>query len=492
MKSNNARRLSIEALEDRLALTIGGTPLGTEFGVNTTTDDDQFFVDVAVNSTGRSVVVWDSVGQDGDGHGIFARVYDSQGVAATGEIPVNNDTDGDQQFPSVGIDANGHFVVTWEGEDNGSSSIFARRFNASGSPLDDAFTVNTTNVNDHFSPAVAVDTAGNFTVVWDSFGSEGDDIFGRRFNASGTPLSDPFPVNTDDTGSQFFPAISVNGSGAVTVVWESQVQDGDGSGIFGRQYDAGGSPLGDQFPVNSIVTGDQVLPDVATDASGAFAVVWQGPGTGGFDVFARRFGDDATPLASEIVVNSTTSSQQIEPRISADESGSFVVAWHAPQSDGDGTGILAKRFAADGAAIGDEFQVNTETANDQSFPVVATTASGSFLAAWESVGQDGNLTGVFAQRFGSQIPEVDLNGPTNPGRDFSSTFVPGGGAVAAVGADLIVADLDSPQLVSASVVITDLQDGNAGIASRRRGRHGDCFQLRPRDWDAFADGSRHP
>ncbi|MDG4596875.1 MAG: tandem-95 repeat protein [Candidatus Contendobacter sp.] len=58
-------------------------------------------------------------------------------------------------------------------------------------------------------------------------------------------------------------------------------------------------------------------------------------------------------------------------------------------------------------------------------------------------------------------PAVDLNGPA-AGIDFAATFTEGGGAVAIVDAtQLTVADLDSPNLASATVTLTNLLD--AGV-----------------------------
>ncbi|MFO1422530.1 MAG: Ig-like domain-containing protein [Candidatus Competibacteraceae bacterium] len=58
-------------------------------------------------------------------------------------------------------------------------------------------------------------------------------------------------------------------------------------------------------------------------------------------------------------------------------------------------------------------------------------------------------------------PVVDLNGPA-AGIDFAATFTEGGGAVAIVdAAQLTVADLDSPNLASATVTLTNLLD--AGV-----------------------------
>ena len=46
-----------------------------------------------------------------------------------------------------------------------------------------------------------------------------------------------------------------------------------------------------------------------------------------------------------------------------------------------------------------EFQVNTTTTNAQDIPTIAMNASGAFVVIWASAGQDGDVEGVYAQRY---------------------------------------------------------------------------------------------
>ncbi len=145
-----------------------------EFPINSTTENDQFLAEVAANPEGRFVVVWDSVDQDGDGHGIVARCYSASNDPLGGEIQVNSTTAGDQIFPHVAVAADGSFVVVWEGDDADGRGLFGRRFDAWGLPQDVEFPVNTTTANDQLRPRVAADAAGGFVVVWESLSQDGD------------------------------------------------------------------------------------------------------------------------------------------------------------------------------------------------------------------------------------------------------------------------------------------------------------------------------
>ncbi len=66
----------------------------------------------------------------------------------------------------------------------------------------------------------------------------------------------------------------------------------------------------------------------------------------------------ATPLDTELQVNSFTADIQDYPAVATQSGGAFVVVWES-QQDGDGYGVFGQRFSSSGAKEGGEFQVNT-------------------------------------------------------------------------------------------------------------------------------------
>lgn len=86
--------------------------------------------------------------------------------------------------------------------------------------------------------------------------------------------------------------------------------------------------------------------------------------------------------------------------VGLDEAGNFIVVWHSgfASPDGDQRSVQGQAFDAAGVALGGEFQVNTYTTNQQSFPRVAMGGDGVFVV-WQSLGQDGSDYGIFGQRY---------------------------------------------------------------------------------------------
>ena len=88
-----------------------------------------------MDAGGNFVITWTSGGpQDGSGWGVFAQRYDSSGTAVGGEFQVNTYTTANQHHPTVAMDVDGDFVITWtsDGQDVPSHccdrGVFAQRF----------------------------------------------------------------------------------------------------------------------------------------------------------------------------------------------------------------------------------------------------------------------------------------------------------------------------------------------------------------------------
>lgn len=139
-----------------------------------------------------------------------------------------------------------------------------------------------------------------------------------------------------------------------------------------------------EFVVNTTSIGNQREPDIATDPAGNFTIVWTGPDGDGDGIFARRYSADGTPLGVEFRVNTVIAGAQSAPAVAMDAQGRFVVVYAAP--DADGNGIYARRYAASGSALdAAPFRVNVGTAGRQVEPDVAAAPDGATVVAWSEV-----------------------------------------------------------------------------------------------------------
>jgi hypothetical protein len=378
-----------------------GPPPCPEFQVNTYTTGSQYSAAVASDAAGNFVVTWLSYGPFGTISGVVARRFSAGGQPLGPELQVNNDTINGDGSPRVASDASGNFVVVWESAGDGSyAGIFARRFTAGGVPLGPQFQVNTYTPDQQAFPAVASDPSGNFVVVWESTGQDGDDrgVFARLFDSSGAPRGAEFQVNTYTTGPQGEAAVAMDAAGNFVVAWDSVFHEvGDTLGeIIARRFTASGAPRGGEFRVNTLTLAEQLAPAVASDADGNFVVAWdddQGGVT--FDVLGRWYDAAGVPRAPERLINAYTTGYQVRPAVIA-SGGDIVIVWNSLDQDGSADGIFGRRFDGLGAAIGPEFQVNLYTPNSQVGPAIAPGPGRGFVAAWFSEEQDGSGYGIFA------------------------------------------------------------------------------------------------
>jgi len=290
-----------------------GSAVGDEFPVNTYTTGRQEVPAIAVAPGGEFVVAWQAEKPDTDDRGgIRAQRFGADATLVGSEFPVNTFTTEHQRWPAVAIDVDGDFMVVWQGDDsagtdtdpvNPTKSISGQLFASDGSMVGGEFQVNTYTTDHQYHPSVAMDSGGDFLVVWDSRGSYGPDtnssIQGQRYAADGTPQGSEFQVNSYTTGGQEYPDVTMASSGAFVVVWASTGTSGTDSNwsVQMRRLSADGMPVGEDFQVNSWTSGYQQHPAVSTTPSKEIVVVWEG----GYDdpvkyyeygIWGQRFDED--------------------------------------------------------------------------------------------------------------------------------------------------------------------------------------------------------
>ena len=236
---------------------------------------------IAVDHSGDFAVTWISYGQDGDPRptlpngsvnpnydpnaataaGVYVRVFDRNNNPLCNEELVNTYTIGDQTSPVVAMDADGDFVVVWasQGQDpDGSWGIYGQRFNSMGVKVGGEFRVNTNYTSDQVSPAVAMNSFGQFIVVWATKGqsfSYFNDIDGQMFGPSGERLGGEFQVNSADipgTGagsnaSALHPSVAIDDMGSFVVTWDAITAQKNGIGqatiVMARVFDSDRNPV---------------------------------------------------------------------------------------------------------------------------------------------------------------------------------------------------------------------------------------------------------
>jgi len=259
---------------------------------------------------------------------------------------------------------------------------------------------------DRANPAVAVDELGRRIYVWNAFlpaGGDRNDIFMRRFDASGNPLDAPFFVNSYTTNDQKAPRVAVAADGSFLVTWESDgtpADVGDRPWVFAQAFDADGNPVGGERQVTTLYPAipSEISSDVAAlrtpDGSpGGYVVVWEsnptnGDDTSGWNTQARLLAPDGTPTGAQFQVNTITAQSQTQPNVAELADGGFLVVFREPAPDPEG--VRGRRYDAAGDPIGNDFQISEIFMNGIARPDVALGWDGRVAVVWEDDEESGD------------------------------------------------------------------------------------------------------
>ncbi|MFC1855995.1 metallophosphoesterase [Thermodesulfobacteriota bacterium] len=256
--------------------------------VNSVSAGQQKKPQIAMATNGDFVIVWEDDYNNNGVNEIFARGFYANGTQKFADIRVNSEKQGHQTDPKIAMDSSGNFVVTWENDKNrtGVCNIFARGFYANGTQRFADFRVNTTATAQQLNPDIAMDSSGNFVVTWaDDKDNNGTyQIYARGFYAAGGEYFDDEAVNSVATGQQKGPAIAMDSDGDFVVVWRND-KDSDGNcQIFARGFNIDFStPLAsiddvESFAdsrINQDASAQTTSPVVALGETGIFFTVWQ-------------------------------------------------------------------------------------------------------------------------------------------------------------------------------------------------------------------------
>ena len=235
----------------------------------------------------------------------------------------------DQSRPQVAMDADGDFVITWQSvipdsqNPNSLSDIFARRFSPSSyetswenvpvtslpstafvadmnhdgtidnsdnliqnvRSMGDQFQVNSITTNAQAWASVGMDTAGNFTIAWQSTAqglSFFNTISAQRFDHAGNRLGNEFTVNApDNTTVSLWPYVAMSDDGLVAVTWTNTsdvnylYNQGYVAAVLAQVYDPQGTALAN----GSLSVGGGGYSTAGFDLAGNLAIAWEVAGS---------------------------------------------------------------------------------------------------------------------------------------------------------------------------------------------------------------------
>jgi hypothetical protein len=278
---------------------------------------------ISVAAAGTGFVVAYILNGTGAPAQIRGQRYTATGVKVGLDFQINTTNPGHIYSPRVTRLADGGFLVVWEGGPNAANSgeIYARRYNANGAPVTGQFIVNTTLVRTQTAPSAAALANGGFVVVWSTLTNTGGNIVGQRYNANGVKAGGEIAITTT-AGSENTPEVTGLTNGGFVVAWND-----DALGVAGRRFTAAGAANGATFVVGSPNYGHWETIALTALDDARFLVAYAKSGD---NIYAKVLGPTAAGdgSATEFRVNtSTTAGQRLYPAAVGLSNRNLFVAW---------------------------------------------------------------------------------------------------------------------------------------------------------------------
>jgi Ca2+-binding RTX toxin-like protein len=327
-----------------------GNAVGGEFLVNTTTAGGQVGPTVAGLPSGRFVVTWSdpsATGGDTSGFAVRGQLFEANGTPVGGEFLINTATSGGQSSSFVAGLAGGGFAVTWtdaQGDGDGTG-IKGQIFDSSGTKVGGEIQVNTSAAGSQSSSSVVGLPSGGFAAAWISTAFVNSAFVGstmlQLFDSTGAKVGPEIQANAANGGGFSRANIAALADGFL-VTWAQYNSEFD-TDVRAQRFDLNGAKVGSEFVVHAALPGNQGVPDAYALPGGGFIITWQGPGEGAsaYNVFGQIFDAAGARVGIEFVVSSVVSNDQLSPEVAVMPSGDIVVAW----SDASRTGADFSGFA---------------------------------------------------------------------------------------------------------------------------------------------------
>lgn len=276
--------------------------------------------------------LWKNLSQKCVRLAVFIFLVAASALAAQAQVvfspPKNvSNSSGNTQSQQIAVDAAGNINLVWVDTSPGNAAIFFSRSSDAGSTFSTPVSISKHAQSTASSPHVAVDSAGNVSVVWTETSPDGSANF-IYFNHSTNGVTFTNPQNiSGDAGAATGPRIAVDSSGGVSVVWVD-TSVGNSEIFFSHSAD-GGTTFSTPLNISSDA-GDSLAPQIAVDPMGNINVAWQDDTPGiRYDIFFSRSSDGGVMFSAPLQVTHSISESRVLAleQLAAGANGNIYLLW---------------------------------------------------------------------------------------------------------------------------------------------------------------------
>jgi len=320
-----------------------------------TAANSQYWPRMVRDGSGGIIVVWQDF-RNGTNTNLYARRIDASGTplwAANG-VAICTSAD-EQQYTRIISDGAGGAIITWQDCRTGiDNDIYAQRISASGSVrwTSNGVQVCQMSYSEQEKPGMVPDGLGGAIIIWQDMRSNCYDVYAQRIDASGAVLwsANGIPICAAE-GDQMNVRAVPDGAGGAIVAWEDWRSGG--ADLYVQHVNILGNVTWTADGVRASSSAyTKASADFAPDGIGGAILVWQETAEGGDrDIVAQRLNASGIPQWGEDgVVVCANSAYQHSPCVVSDEMGGAIIAWEDRRSEFAGD-IYAQRVNAAGNVL---------------------------------------------------------------------------------------------------------------------------------------------
>ncbi|QZH74141.1 MAG: hypothetical protein JY451_10355 [Erythrobacter sp.] len=348
---------------------------------------------VVALANGNFLVVWEDdndVVANGTGTDIVGVIFNALGQPITGSLFLNNFFGFSRQevLNSVAATPDGGFVMVYTFANADDTDLIFGIYDAAGTRTGQDFAVSDSAGNGftYSNPSVAVQSDGSFFVTYERDDGTNQDLAGRKFTATGTQVGgevvlreDGFAVINDNENIAEPRTVALNNGGFATVYVESDTFGGVAERTIElRLSNANGS--------NGVLINGISVPDGADDsgprivqlADNRLLIAWVESG----DIRGRILNEDGTSSVPEFIITNNASLNFSTMELVALEDGGYYTVFRD-----DTVGRLLGVRGNNGGQVGVTIIISNDAdgagGNIGDFSASLTT-DGRILVSWEN------------------------------------------------------------------------------------------------------------
>ena len=307
------------------------------------------------SSDGCAIYVWSDT-KLGE-RDLWAQKVDAQGNLVWGDPVLIDGKPDRQEDPVITMTTNGDFIVAWiDFCFDPDGDVYAQKISSDGQLLwGEGGKPVCTTTGTQIGLNIEADNAGGAFIVWSDSRNPSKDIYGQRLSQSGDPLwaLNGIPIANGE-GEEEQNTMLPDGQGGMMIAYTHKYVDNED--IFMKRFNASGTMVWPEKLVIADAPGNQGKVRMAALQNSEFVLTWEDQRNTDPDIYATKVNLDGQKLWQDPFVvfgdsGESNFAPQHNPRIQSTSDNCVVIVWEDRRLDSQFPDLFAQKISADGSLL---------------------------------------------------------------------------------------------------------------------------------------------